>query len=280
MSKIPPPMAQAVTLRGEWSLCAMDRSCIGPIRLQDPGSPFHHLGLPLDAAPLNVGMRIDGHRHQAGMGPDQIMVVAAGQDGEFWWDRPMDSACFYFTDDALAAALGRDITPAQHQLRSRLNLHTPVVARLLRALHADADSGHPHGALPGDTLFTALAAQWVTPNQLKHEPLAATVADRRVRHALAYIHAHLAEPIDLAAIAAAAATSSFHLSRCFRSAIGCSIWQYVLRERARQASALMRRPSLSLADIARDCGFDTYSSFSIALKREFGLAPAALRAAL
>ncbi len=280
MSKIPPPMAQAVSLRGVWSLCAMDESCLGPIRLEESGAPFHHVGLPLDSAALTVGMRVDGHTQQRAMGPDRVMVIEARQQGAFWWNRPMYSACFYFSDASLAAALGRDIAPWQHGLRTRLELHAPVVARMLRALHADAAAGHPHGTLPGDTLFTALAAQWVAPGQLSHGPLVATISDWRVRRALAYIHAQISDVLTLDGIARAAATSAFHLSRCFRTAVGCSIWQYVLRERARQAVYLMRSSTLSQADIAERSGFATYSSFVAAVKREYGCSPAAIRASL
>lgn len=106
----------------------------------------------------------------------------------------------------------------------------------------------------------------------------ANIADRRVRHALAYIHAHLTEPLSFDAIAAAAATSPFHLARCFRSAVGCTIWQYVLRERARHAATLIRHGRRELSQIASDSGFETYASFVSAVRRVFGVAPAALRA--
>ncbi len=279
LRKVPPWLEHAVSLRGIWSLCALERSRFGPVYLEGPGVPFHHLGLPLDEAPLKTGMRIDGHRHQAAMGRDEISVIAAGDSGAFWWDRPMESACFYFTDDALAAVLDRDVDERTHDIRSAINRYSPVIGHLLRALHADALAGQPHGRLVGDSIFTAVAAQLVPPGTVSHGPLRATVRDRRVRLALDYIHAHLADALDLQVIAAAAASSPFHLSRCFRAAVGCSIWRYVLRERARRASVLMKDASLTLGDVAQFSGFETYASFVAAVRREFRASPAVLRGA-
>ncbi len=155
-----------------------------------------------------------------------------------------------------------------------------MVVRLLRALHADAANGCPHGALVGDSLFAALAAQLVPSSTLAHDALVATVGDRRVRRALEYIHAHLHGPMRVQEIADAAASSPFHLARCFRAALGCSLWHYVLRERARRAGVLMHRPGLSLAQVAGACGFETYASFVTAVRREFGVSPASLRSSL
>lgn len=275
LSKVP---AEAVSLLGVWSSCTMERSRLGPVRFESEAVAFHHIGLPLDAVPPRAGMRVEGRRRQADLQRDQMMVVAAGDGGEFWWDRPMDSACFYFTDAALAATVGRDPDARAHRLRTTADLHDPVVARLLRALHDDAVAGQPHGLLPGDALFAALAARLVMPGSLDNGPLRATIADRRVRRALDFIHAHLDGVLDLESIAAAAATSPFHLARCFRGAVGCSIWQYVLRERAGRARALMGDVSLTMAEVAARAGFETYSSFAEAVKRTYGVAPRQLRA--
>ena len=54
----------------------------------------------------------------------------------------------------------------------------------------------------------------------------------------------------------------------------------MLRERARHALALMKNPTLTLAEVAQSCGFDSYAGFIATLRREYGQAPAQLRRAL
>jgi AraC family transcriptional regulator len=279
LSRLPPSFRHLVLHRGEWSFCAMEHSCIGPVRFDDPGAPFHHLALPLDAVPLRIGLTVDDRERVATHAPDSIEMIEAGAAGTSWWDGTLNSACLYFMNDALGAALGREVGVDAHAIRSTPGLRAPAVVRLLRALHADACAGQPHGTLVGDAIFTALAAQLVPGSGHDLAHARAGTGDWRVRRALEFVHARLAEPIDIAGIAEAAVTSPFHLSRMFRAALGCSIWQYVLRERARCAAALMRDPRLSLADISRRAGFATYAGFIESLRREFGQSPAMLRRA-
>lgn len=277
LSRIPPPMRECVLHRGEWTLCAMEHSRIDAIHIDDPGVPFHHLSLPLGGKPPRMGMRIDGRRRRAGHGRDVIGVIEAHADGTAWWDGPFESACFYFTARALGEALGVDADRHVHDIRTTVDRHAPVVAHLLRVLHADAVAGQPHGSLVGDAAFAALAAQFVPDRRLGTGP---SGDDWRVRRALEYIHTRLSERLGIPAIADAAATSPFHLSRAFRAALGCSIWQYVLRERARRAASLMRDGALTLADVAQLSGFESYAGFIVAVKREFGATPAKLRVAV
>lgn len=273
-------MRPTVLHRGEWSLCAMEHSLIGPVHIEDPGAPFHHLALPLGDAPVRLGTWLDGRRDIKRRMRDCVGMIEAGVAGESWWDAPLESACFYFMPEALDIALGREVEPAAHGIRSTAGQSTPEIARLLHALHADAVAGQPHGNLVGDAIFVALAARLVPGSDATPAHARPGAGEWRVRRALEYIHARLTGSLDIASIADAAATSPFHLSRMFRAALGLSIWQYVLRERARCAFALMRDPAPSLADIARDAGFETYAGFIAAMRGEYKLAPAALRRAL
>lgn len=275
----PPGIGYELLGLGEWTHCTLDHTRIGPVWMEAPAAPFHHLSLPLGRAP-RMQMRVDGRRHRPAFNPGEIQIIAAGESGTGGWDDPFESACFYFTPAALDAAVGLEGGEASRELHTTFGLHDPVAAHLMRALLADAQAGQPHGRLVGDAIFTALAAQ-LAPARLmaRRDGPGPAAPDWRVRRAQDYIHDHLSGPLDLAAIAAAAGTSPFHLSRCFRAATGRSIWRYVLGERARLARSLMRDPALTLTDVAEASGFESYSSFVAAVRREFGLTPKALRRA-
>src|SRR5580765_1181265 len=156
LRRIPPQMQDAVLHRGEWSLCAMEHSLIGPVRIDDPGMPFHHLMLPLGERPLTLGQEMDGRCRRSGAAHDLVGVIEAGSAGVSWWNAPLESACFYFMPEALGVVLGDDVAPAKHVIRSTPGAQTAIVARLLRALWADATNGQPHGRLIGDSIFLVL----------------------------------------------------------------------------------------------------------------------------
>lgn len=277
LRKVPAELGDMLLGRGEWSFCALEHSRIGAVEIREPGAPFHHLALPLERRPLRFTFTTGGRRQHGRSAPDMIAMIEAGTEGSSHWNDVLESACLYFTDEALSAALGIEGEHVDHTIRTRLDHHSPALSRLIHALHADASSGQPHGALIGDAIFIALAAMLVPSYGAAAKAHIRRDEPWRVRNALAFIHAHLTDDLTIAQIAAAAATSPFYLNHAFRHAIGCSIWQYVLGARARYAAALMRDDAPSLTQIALSAGFRTYAGFIQAMKGEFGLTPAKLR---
>ena len=277
LRRIPPEMQEALIIRGEWSFCAMEHSSLGAIQIADPGAPFHHLGLTLGDSLVRVGMSGDGRPIGAALGRGDMALIEAGVGGSTWWDAPYESACFYFTDDALSIALGCIIDRNRHALRTTMSFRSPVVRRLLKTLHADATAGQPHGNLIGDAVFVALADQLLAPNRDWMGRAPPGTPDWRVTRALEYIHAHLTRPLVIADVASAAGTSPFHLNRQFRARLGSSHWQYVLQERARLAFDLMQDPHITLTQVSNAAGFETYASFIDATRRTFGALPSDLR---
>lgn len=225
LRELPADAADMLLGRGEWSFCAVEHSRIAATELREVGAPFHHIALPLERRPLRFTFSIAGRRQHGRNAPDTVAMIEAGMEGTSSWDDVLESACLYFTDEALVQALGIETRDVDHLVRTRLDHQSPTLTRLVHALHADASAGRPHGALIGD----------------------------------------------------AAATSPFYLNHAFCRAIGCSIWRYVLRARARYAASLMRDDTATLLAIALAAGFATYSGFIQAFRAEFGSMPAKAR---
>jgi AraC family transcriptional regulator len=278
--KVPSDMGHALVRRGEWSFCAMEHSRIGAVEFEAPGVPFHHLALPLQRVPLRLGLQVDGRVRHGRNSPDTLTSIEAGQGGYTAWDGLFDSACFYFSTESLSLALGAPVGDRDHVVRTRPEMHAPRLVRMLHALHGDATAGQPHGRLVGDSIFVALARELVPGSTTELRRSSHRADGRRVRRAIEYIHACLVDPLDITTIAAAADTSPFYLNRAFRAALGCSMWQYVLRERVRVSVIAMSDRRLNLMQVSMVAGFETYASFAAALKAVYGQTPAQLRLAL
>lgn len=279
LRKLPDDRPDLLRARGQWSSCAMEHSLIPAIELEEPGWAFHHLALPLGPTRPRMVLKVDsGHEHGRAP-PETLTMIQAGVTGSARWDAPMESACLYFTDGAMAGALGVAPEGVRQAIRSRLHYRAPGMARLLRALLADASAGQPHGTLIGDAIFLAVAAQLV-PRAARPAHASRGGEPWRVRTALAFIHAHLGEELDIAQIADAAATSPYYLNRAFRAALGCSIWQYVLRARAQCALALLHDSNATLVQVADAAGFSSYAGFIDAIRRVCGRTPAQVRQAI
>ena len=63
----------------------------------------------------------------------------------------------------------------------------------------------------------------------------------------------------------------------FRAATGYSPHNYLLNLKLERAQELLRNPSMSLIDIALDCGFSSHSHMSRLFHKIVGVTPSAYR---
>ncbi|HIV71677.1 MAG TPA: AraC family transcriptional regulator [Candidatus Aquabacterium excrementipullorum] len=96
---------------------------------------------------------------------------------------------------------------------------------------------------------------------------------------LAWVEAHLDEPLTLEQIAQHAGLSPFHFSRLFTARMGRSVMSHVRGRRLiRGARRLTEEPGLKLIDLSFDCRFESQEAFTRAFKRLFGVSPGRFRA--
>jgi AraC-like DNA-binding protein len=99
----------------------------------------------------------------------------------------------------------------------------------------------------------------------------------RVRKALDYVAAHLAEPVALNAAAAAAGVSRFRLAHLLKTATGQTLLQHARRLRMEEARRRLENSAASCAEIAQDLGFADQSHFTRQFRAAAGITPARYR---
>ncbi len=123
---------------------------------------------------------------------------------------------------------------------------------------------------------------------LSLELLVEAARSQRVSHAPApawllrtvdYAHARFRERPSLRELGDIAGVSPEHFNREFRRLYRMSVAQYLRRLRLEWATERLRKPHDSLAEIASAAGFADQSHFTRWFKRQFGITPAAFRAA-
>jgi AraC family transcriptional regulator len=99
----------------------------------------------------------------------------------------------------------------------------------------------------------------------------------RMGRVLAHVHAHLAEPLDLARLAELAHLSPHHWHRTYHALYGETLAATVRRLRLQRASGELANGSRCVLEIARRNGYPNAQSFARAFKAAYGLAPLAFR---
>lgn len=109
------------------------------------------------------------------------------------------------------------------------------------------------------------------------ERAAAVEPDARIAAAVAWVDAHLDQPIGADDLAAAMRLSPRRLHERFLDALGCPPKQYILQRKLRRAKELLRRDRGSVLDIALALGFPSSQHFATQFRRASGLTPSAYR---
>jgi LacI family transcriptional regulator len=102
-------------------------------------------------------------------------------------------------------------------------------------------------------------------------------SDRVVAEALRYIWDHLQNDLSVDDIADVVGLSTSQLQRRFRTALGRSVVQELLRKRLDEARHLLRATNLPIADIGPKLGFHSDSYFYRSFRKRFGMTPAQYR---
>ena len=182
----------------------------------------------------------------------------------------------------LIAECGRALQGGQRaMLRSEATLtRDPQVDRLGRALLAAEEVGEPFGSVYADSISIAIVARLLASAHYQHPSERAKVAELpkwRLKRAIDYVEARLAEPMSLADIASAAGLTRMHFAAQFKATTGLRPHDYLLRRRIERAQEMLVRDESALVDIALSVGFQTQSHFTTVFKRYVGLPPNAWR---
>jgi transcriptional regulator GlxA family with amidase domain len=100
---------------------------------------------------------------------------------------------------------------------------------------------------------------------------------RVLQRVLNRMKADLAADLDLSTLAAESGYSRSHFLRTFRAAMGSSPHQWLTRLRVERAKTILRENSISLIDIALDCGFSSHAHFSNRFRQIVGVTPSDYR---
>ena len=168
------------------------------------------------------------------------------------------------SNDSRYAALLRDT--------DALPADNPLFAGLMTQILRVANRQAEHWKRPLTTLVAAMLEEAADEAERGAEP-ARVAPPAPIARALAYMEAHLAEPITVEQIAERSGWSREHFTRVFASIYGMTPKRALLERRLRRAEQLMVASDATIKRIAFEVGFGDEHHFSKAFKRLRGMTP-------
>ena len=187
-------------------------------------------------------------------------------------------ACAF--DSGMVSALNSELEPPEGELRLQTNIEDPAARQLMTLLTTDVNHGPTTERLYTEHLTQALAVRMLF---LGNRPKLApnnTGTYGLPRHVLRRVieRMHLLDSdLSLQALANESGYSRVHFVRMFRAATGYSPHSYLLTLKLERVQELLKNPSMSLIDIALDCGFSSHSHMSRLFRKMVGVTPSAYR---
>jgi AraC family transcriptional regulator len=187
-------------------------------------------------------------------------------------------------DSTLVNALDSELERRpEGELRLQANFQDPAAQQLMTLLVADANEGYTTERLYTDYLAHALAVRMLSlgrqakpqTNNRGTSALPAHVLRRIIERMRSF-----SSDLSLQALANESGYSRVHFIRMFKSATGYSPHNYLLNLKMERARELLRNPSMSLIDIALDCGFSSHSHMSRLFHKIVGVTPSDYRRSL
>jgi AraC family transcriptional regulator len=226
---------------------------------------------------------LDGRQVWDGLIPAHGLRILAPSSQPRWFAHSaFDSMQFHVPVRALREMVdGCGLSGARIVLQDPLYASDPGVTPLVHAMAAALARQDQLTPAYIDGLAIALLTRLVSRFSWSGvgEQRPATALDGRLRRAIDFINAHLADDLRLATMASVAGLSPYHFSHLFAAAMGVPPHRYLLKlriARARQRLLFGREPILT---IALDCGFKDASHFARVFARETGLSPRRFRQA-
>ena len=215
--------------------------------------------------------------------PSDVCVIPQGWNGNIDLLEPSKYLSLSISPELLARAIDEHVRPQNIEIILKRGSNDPAMLHIALALHQEAETNGETGKLYADALSVALAAR------LLHLHSASPFLPRqyngalpryKLRRVVDYLEANLARNPSLAELADQVSMSPYHFARLFRESTGLAPHQYLIRRRIERARTLLADPTRSLADVAREVGYESQSNFTAAFRKVTGVTPRTFRSAL
>lgn len=196
------------------------------------------------------------------------------------WEGPMRGRHLFIDETDVETILDEPVNFSKishHSFSAAGNIsdNDPIVENLLGLLATDLRHGSPNGSGFGQHLISALVVHVYREKPKIYGLLRSGKGstEPKVNYLIDRIQAEFRQKILLKDLARESGISVPYLCRIFKENTGYSPHQYIIRLRTELVKQLLTDPTLSLADVALEAGFNDQSQMTTTFRRMVGQTP-------
>jgi AraC family transcriptional regulator len=221
-----------------------------------------------------------GRRREALYTPHDLILNPAGAITSPQWKAPMELILFAIEPGHLASVAEVAGAAPRIELPEKFRFEDGLLEHLVRTLVRQFENEIPPDLLYTESLTQTLLLHLIrthSDTQIPAHRQRSSVSEPRVQRAIDFIQGNLSSALSLAQIAREAELNSSQFCNIFKTVIGLSPHQYVMRQRVEKAISLLKETTIPISEIALQTGFADQSHLTRVLRRQHGLTPRQIR---
>ena len=252
-----------------------------PDRVTLPGIDMHYISFTV-RGPLHVERDTDEGRVEADFRPGHSLIIAAGRENTWRWDRPTDELHLY-VDPAFLADVAAEAGFDSPELIERFAFEDPFLRQATRLLADEMREPQTAGDLFAESTGHAIALHLLRTHcamRRRDVRRPGGLSPAQLRHVRALIDEDITTSLTLEVMAAAAGVTRAHFARGFKASTGVSPHRFLIERRLERARQLLAASTQPVGEIAHAVGFASQSHFTTTFTRHVGVSPTTYRDAL
>ena len=204
----------------------------------------------------------NGKQYSQQINSGRAFIVAPNRFHQLDWRKTAELTLFYLHPRFFAKAVGSPIESDRLEIRDRFSLVNDTLIQEVGTIFRYLCSQ----GIAAEKLYLESLANLLAVHLLKnylnynlHTPSEPRLSPQKLERVLEYIEANLERKITLSKLASIAGVGKFYFCRLFKSSLGLTPYQYVIRQRVTRAKKLLQYSNIPICDIALDCGFSSQS---------------------
>jgi AraC family transcriptional regulator len=189
---------------------------------------------------------------------------------------------------SLQPSLLADITDgnfsgSQIEIMAQVFGRDPLIYHMGLELKQELELREIEHQLYAESMGTALAAHLIRRYATQKaivKSYSGGLPPHKLKAAIAYIQAHLDQPLSLAEMAAVVQMSPHYFATLFKQSIGVAPYQYVTHCRIERAKQLLIHPELTIVEVCHQVGFQNQSHFTKVFREHTNVTPKVYRNSL